>query len=75
MRGCGPQDIPAQTVGASYGDALLAAAAVGLGAPDTDWTTVVATVQPRPELAELYDRRYAVYRGLYSATRPLLPGL
>lgn len=73
---CGrTQDIPAQTVGASYGDALLAAAAVGLVPPDTDWTRIVATVRPRPELAELYDRRYAVYRDLYAATRPLLPGL
>jgi len=73
---CGrPQDIPAQTIGASYGDALLAAAAVGLVAPDTDWTKVVATVEPRPELAELYDQRYTVYRDLYAATRPLLPRL
>jgi xylulokinase len=73
---CGrAQDIPAQTVGASYGDALLAAAAVGLVPPETDWTKIVATVQPRPELAELYDRRYAVYRDLYTATRPLLPRL
>jgi xylulokinase len=71
---CGrAQDIPAQTVGASYGDALLAAAAVGLVAPGTDWTKIVATVQPRPEVAGLYDRRYAVYRDLYAATRPLLP--
>jgi hypothetical protein len=29
----------------------------------------------RPELANLYDRRYAVYRDLYTATRPLLPRL
>jgi xylulokinase len=73
---CGrAQDIPAQTVGASYGDALLAAAAVGLVPPDTDWTKIVATVQPRPELADLYDRRYAVYRDLYTATRPLIPRL
>ena len=69
------QDIPAQTVGASYGDALLAAAAVGMVPPGTDWTTIVATVQPRPELADLYDRRYAVYRDLYTATRPLIPRL
>jgi xylulokinase len=69
------QDIPAQTVGASYGDALLAAAAVGMVPPDNDWTTIVATVQPRPELADLYDRRYAVYRDLYTATRPLIPRL
>ena len=39
------QDIPAQTVGASYGDALLAAAAVGLVPPDTDWTKIIATVR------------------------------
>jgi xylulokinase len=73
---CGrAQDIPAQTVGASYGDALLAAAAVGLVPPGTDWTRIVATVRPRPELAELYDRRYALYRDLYAATRPLVPRL
>src|SRR4029077_16357884 len=69
------QDIPAQTVGASYGDALLAAAAVGMVPPDTDWTKIVATVQPRRELADFYDRRYAVYRDLYTATRPLIPRL
>ena len=43
--------------------------------PDTDWTKIVATVQPRPELVELYDRRYAVYRDLYTATRPLMSRL
>jgi xylulokinase len=73
---CGrAQDIPAQTVGASYGDALLAATAVGLVPPDTDWTKIVATVQPRPDLADLYDRRYAAYRDLYTATRPLIARL
>lgn len=69
------QDIPAQTVGACYGDALLAAAAVGLVPPATDWTKIIATVQPRPELADLYDRRYELYRDLYSATRPLITQL
>jgi sugar (pentulose or hexulose) kinase len=39
------------------------------------WTKIVTTVQPRPELAGLYDRRYAVYRDLYAATRPLIPRL
>jgi xylulokinase len=73
---CGrAQDIPAQTVGASYGDALLAAAAVGLVAPNADWTTIVETIAPRPELADLYDRRYALYRDLYAVTRPLVPRL
>jgi xylulokinase len=73
---CGrPQDIPAETVGASYGDALLAATAAGLVPPGTDWTKIVATVEPRQELAELYDRRYAAYRDLYTATRPLISRL
>jgi xylulokinase len=58
------QDIPAQTVGASYGDALLAVAAVGTVPLETDWTKIVATVQPRPELADLY-----------AVTRPLVPQL
>jgi xylulokinase len=65
------QDIPAQTIGASYGDALLAAAAAGMVPPGTDWTKISGTVEPRAELAELYDRRYAVYRDLFAATRPL----
>src|SRR5260370_40373044 len=65
------QDIPEQAIGASYGDALLAATAVGMVPPDTDWTTISRTVQPRPELAELYDRRYGLYRDLFAATRPL----
>jgi xylulokinase len=69
------QDIPEQTIGASYGDALLAAAAAGLVPPDTDWTKIVATVRPRPELAGLYDRRYSVYRDLFTATRPLISRL
>ena len=73
---CGrAQEIPAQTVGASYGDALLAAAAAGLVPPDTDWTQIAETVHPRPELADLYDRRYGVYRDLYPATRPLITRL
>jgi xylulokinase len=73
---CGrPQDIPAQAVGASYGDALLAATAVGLVPPGTDWTKIVATIEPRPELADLYDRRYGVYRDLHAATRPLVARL
>ncbi|HUN38238.1 MAG TPA: FGGY-family carbohydrate kinase, partial [Trebonia sp.] len=73
---CGrSQDIPAQTVGASYGDALLAAATAEMIPPDADWTRIVSTVEPRPEHADLYDRRYALYRDLYAATRPLLSGL
>jgi xylulokinase len=50
------QAVPAQTVGASYGDALLAAAATGLVARDADWTRIVASVEPRDEYLEFYSK-------------------
>lgn len=67
-----PQAIPAQTIGASYGDALLAAVASGLVPPDCDWTRHAVTVEPRPDHRGLYDDLYGRYLELYSATRPLL---
>lgn len=47
------QAIPALTIGACYGDALLAATAAGLVPPGTNWTTIASVVRPRPEYAEL----------------------
>lgn len=35
-----PQLVPEQAIGASYGDALLAAIGVGLVPPDTDWARI-----------------------------------
>lgn len=64
-----PQDLPEETIGASYGDALLAARAVGLADPRSDWSRIVDTVEPAPESRELYDELYGVYRELYPATR------
>ncbi|MGG5258136.1 FGGY-family carbohydrate kinase [Phycicoccus avicenniae] len=72
------QDVPAQTVGASYGDALLAAQAVGLVAAEADWASVATTVEPQAAHAEVYDELYAAYLALYPATRDvahLLAGL
>jgi xylulokinase len=66
------QRVPEQTIGASYGDALLAAIAVGMTAPGTDWTTTAAVVEPRLEHATLYDSRFATYLDLYPATRELV---
>ena len=66
------QVIPEQAVGASYGDALLAAAAIGMVPPETDWTRVRSVVAPRAGAAELYDRLYATYIDLYPATRDLV---
>jgi xylulokinase len=43
------QLVPAETIGASYGDALLAAIGTGLAPADTDWSRVGAQVEPDPE--------------------------
>ena len=64
-----PQEIPRETIGASYGDALLAAMAAGLADQGTRWNTPAAVVEPCAEHAAVYDRLYAIYRSLYPATR------
>jgi xylulokinase len=61
---------------AVLGSAILGA--VGIGAfPDlptaiATMTRIAATIEPRRELATLYDRLYETYVGLYPATAPLL---
>ena len=67
-----PQVVPTQTVGASYGDALLAAIGTELVAPETDWASVGTVVEPNQENHELYDRLYRVYGDLYPATKSLV---
>lgn len=64
-----PQELPEQTMGACYGDALLAGIASGLVEADTDWSRVAGTVEPDASKKETYDELYAVYRDLYPATR------
>ncbi len=63
------QELPRETIGASYGDALLAAIAIGLAEPDTKWNSISAVVEPDIELGEVYDTLYGIYRDLYPATR------
>lgn len=61
-----PQELPAETVGACLGDALLAAAAAGV---DTaGWNPIIETVRPDPARAERYALYYARYRELYTST-------
>ncbi|MGA8979121.1 MAG: FGGY-family carbohydrate kinase [Pedococcus sp.] len=69
------QDVPAQTVGASYGDALMAAVGAGLAPPDTDWTAPGTTVVPNPVVKERYDAMYEQYLALYPATRAQMHAL
>lgn len=63
------QLVPEQTIGASYGDALLAAIGSGLVPPDTDWTRIVGEVVPNPENQAVYDELYGTFTELYPATR------
>lgn len=63
------QVIPAQTIGACYGDALLAAIGTGLVPPETDWASVGRLVTPDPRTTELYDGLYEQYVSLYPATK------
>lgn len=60
------QQIPAETIGACLGDALLAAEAVGMAAPRGN--PIAATVRPDPANRGRYDEFYRHYRTLYDAT-------
>jgi xylulokinase len=67
-----PQVVPAQTVGASYGDALLAAIGTGRVPRDTDWATVGHVVEPDPRTHARYEELFEVYSELYPATKSLV---
>jgi xylulokinase len=64
-----PQLVPEQAIGASYGDALLAAIGVGLVPPTTDWAKIAREIKPDQRNRELYDDLYATWRELYPATK------
>jgi xylulokinase len=71
------QEIPAHTIGAARGDALLAGLAAGLVAPGatSDWMSTDRVIRPRPEARAAHDRRYRAFRDLYLATREIVHGL
>ncbi|WP_433723767.1 FGGY-family carbohydrate kinase [Nocardia sp. CA-129566] len=62
-----PQQLPADTVGACLGDAMLAAAAVGVDT--TGWNPVIGVVEPDPERGAIYAAYYQRYREMYESTR------
>lgn len=62
-----PQEIRAQSIGASYGAAFLAAQLVAPATID-DWNPVRETVTPRPDLTARYEELYRLYRDLYPRT-------
>jgi xylulokinase len=64
------QIVPTQTVGASYGGALLAAK-TQWSVSIRDWNPVRDVVAPDPDTRGLYDDLYGHYRDLYTTTREL----
>ncbi|MGY4099061.1 FGGY-family carbohydrate kinase [Nocardia sp. R16R-3T] len=61
-----PQQLPADTVGACLGDALLAAEAVGV---DTaGWNPVIGVVEPDADRGATYASYYRRYREMYEST-------
>ena len=59
------------TVGASYGDAFMAAVAIGEAKADdiAVWNPVAATI--RAEVSELHETRYGLFRRLYEQTKDI----
>lgn len=70
-----PQLVPEQAVGASYGDALLAAIGVGLVPPETDWAVIASELTPNAVDRACYDDLYRTWRELYPATADVVHGL
>jgi xylulokinase len=66
------QLIPETTIGASYGNALLAAAAMELVPRDADWTAAGRLVEPRERYRDTYNALFDTYLAVYPATRELV---
>ena len=66
------QDVPRETIGASFGAAFLAASTVGLVGRGDDrgdgWFRLDRRVSPDPAITAFYDRRYPLFRQLYRDT-------
>lgn len=69
------QTVPAETIGASYGDAMLAAIAIGAVPPSTDWARPATFVEPDSARAETYGELYETYGKLYPSTRDTVHAL
>ncbi|KRA25348.1 sugar kinase [Microbacterium sp. Root61] len=66
------QQVPRVTIGASYGAAFLAAAAISAPGEEpriAEWNPIVTTVHPRPETAALYDDAFELYLETYRGTQ------
>lgn len=70
-----PQVVCEKTIGASFGDAFIAACAVGLAdfdAIDT-WNPAERKIEPKPQA--VYARQYPLFKDLYESTRHIAVAL
>ena len=70
-----PQIVSEKTVGASYGDALIAAIAAGVADLDdiSAWNPAMESIEPRRE--DVHERHYALFRRLYEQTKDIAAAL
>jgi len=68
------QALREKTIGASYGDAFLAALGVGdvKLADINSWNKASRHIEPNTVLQPLYDKQYAAFRALYERNRDLM---
>lgn len=69
------QEVPATTIGASYGAAFLAATATaepGAAPNITDWNPVTDRIHPNPLLRPLYDTLFDRYVRLYEGSKDVV---
>ncbi len=69
------QQLPHETIGASYGDAWLAGVAAGLIDEASDWARIGASIEPDTATRAAYDELYASFRELYPATKAVVHDL
>ena len=71
------QEVRKISIGAAYGDAFLAALAIGDVTREAidDWNPLVSRIEPDPTTSETYRRRYALFREFYPRTRDLMAQL
>ncbi len=69
------QGVCDKSIGAAYGDAFLAACAVGLAEPDdiVAWNPPARAVRPRP--SDAYARQYPLFLKLYEQTKDIAHAL
>ncbi|NAZ85323.1 FGGY-family carbohydrate kinase [Kineococcus indalonis] len=65
------QELPAERIGASYGDAKLAAVALGALDVDATWNSVGTLTEPDERAGAVYAELYPAYRRLHEATADL----